>query len=292
MGDLHQVASATLRATETIRSDVVADKIERWLSPPDPSTNINHARSLRHEGTGTWLLAHSVFRSWLSRTIRHLWLDGRAGCGKTVLSTTILDHLHKVKSDKQILLSFYFDFGDLRKQTLDGLLRSLIFQLYQSSTGSAHHVDRLFRESREGTDQPSTTALSDTLLKMLTGLSSVSIILDALDESTTRAELLRWFENMTSTAELSHVQTLCTGRPEAEFRRVMPLAIGVEGCLALDDSAVDTDIQSYVAAQLAVRREFQEKRMPLELLAKIEKKVGRGAAGMYAARVNSWCPTG
>ncbi|EAQ90477.1 hypothetical protein CHGG_02412 [Chaetomium globosum CBS 148.51] len=50
----------------------------------------------------------------------------------------------------------------------------------------------------------------------------VSIVLDALDESRTRADLLLWIKDVVSRPELGHVQLICTGRPEAEFLRDIP----------------------------------------------------------------------
>ncbi|KAJ6097442.1 Pfs NACHT and ankyrin domain protein [Penicillium canescens] len=44
---------------------------------------------------------------------------------KTILSATVLNHLAKV--DDGLILSFFFDFNDTAKQTLDSILRSLAF---------------------------------------------------------------------------------------------------------------------------------------------------------------------
>ncbi|KAM0322092.1 hypothetical protein ACHAQA_009721 [Verticillium albo-atrum] len=123
MQRLQQITAETKHAVTTIKSDDHLIKLERWLSPPDYSTNAKLARERRHTGTGAWLLESSVFQQWKAGTRRHLWLYGLAGCGKTVLSTTILDHL---KTDAHITLVFFFDFNDTKKQTLDGLLRELL----------------------------------------------------------------------------------------------------------------------------------------------------------------------
>ncbi|KAF4452118.1 Pfs, NACHT and Ankyrin domain protein [Fusarium austroafricanum] len=49
--DMQQTTVATKAATDSIRSHLRTDKIKRWLCPPDPSINANHAMKLRHEGT-------------------------------------------------------------------------------------------------------------------------------------------------------------------------------------------------------------------------------------------------
>lgn len=275
---MQQTTDAMKAATDSIRSDLRTEKIERWLRPSNPSTNVNHARELRHKGTGAWFLENRVFQEWHSGSRRHLWLHGLAGCGKTVLSATVLDHLAKRKD--RLILRFFFDFGDTAKQTVDGMLRSLAFQLWRGSSSSAGFLDASFQAHHDGRDQPATKVLSDVLFKMLAVQTNVSIVLDALDESITRGDLLLWIKDVVSRPELHHVPLICTSRPEAEFLRHIPSLIGDENCLALDKQAVDADIRSYVAAQLSERRDFRDKPLSQDLLKLIRSKVGGGADGM------------
>lgn len=261
-----------------MRSDLHSDKIMRWLCPPNPSTNANQARTLHHEGTGAWLLESPFFQSWYLGSHRHLWLYGLAGCGKTVLSAIVLDYL--AKATDGLILSFFFDFNDIAKQTLEGLLRSLAFQLFQSGVDSAYYLDALLQANQNGNDQPTTKALWAVVLKMLIVQSKVYIILDALDESKTRNDAIEWIEDVVSRPELRHVQMFFTGRPESEYLRHIPPLIGNENCQPLDQSAVNSDIRSWVTAQLSQRRDFTEKSLSQDLLKEIRRKVGDGADGM------------
>jgi len=264
--------------TDSIKSDLRTHEVKGWLDPPDPSTNANHARALHHKGTGVWLLENPVFRSWCSGPRRHIWLHGLAGCGKTVLSTTVLDYL--AKGNDGPILNFFFDFSDTKKQTYECMLRSLAFQLYQSGGNSAIHLDTSFQGHQNGQDQPRTEALWTIFYTMLGFQKRVSIVLDALDESTTRNDILKWIEDIISRPELAHVQLLYTSRPESEFLRRIPILIGEEGCLPLDEQGVNSDICSWVSEQLSQRRDFTEKPLSQGLLEEIRRKVGEGAAGM------------
>jgi hypothetical protein len=269
---------ATKATTDSIRSDLHADKIKGWLCPPDPSKNANHARTLRHEGTGAWLLKSSVFQSWHSGSCRHLWLHGLAGYGKTVLSVTVLDHL--AKGNDGLILSFFFDFSDTTKQTLDGMLRSLAFQLHQGGVGSASHLDALSQAHQNSSDQPAIKELSDIVFNMLVVQKKVYIVLDALDESKNRDKLLLWIKGVLSRPELVHVRLLCTSRPESEFLRTIPPLIEEQNCLPLDKQAINSDIRSWATAQLSQRRDFTEKPLSQDILKEIRRKVGNGADGM------------
>ncbi|KAJ4243331.1 hypothetical protein NW762_014817 [Fusarium torreyae] len=277
--DVQQTTFATKAGTDSIRSDLRADKIKRWLCPPDPSTNANHARKLRHEGTGAWLLKTRLFREWYSGSRRHLWLNGLAGCGKTVLSATVLDDL--TNGNDRLILRFFFDFSDTTKQTLDGMFRSLAFQLYRGETGSASLLDASFQAHQDGRDQPATKTLEDLVCKMIAAQKESFIVLDALDESTTKGELVLWIKDVVSRPELRHVQLICTGRPEAEFMREIPSLLGSDNCLALNKESINADIRSYVAAQLSQGRDFRDKPLSQDLLTRIRKKVGDGADGMF-----------
>ncbi|KAF5510909.1 Ankyrin-3 [Colletotrichum siamense] len=274
-----QTAQCVKAKVETLMLSSHAQKIRQWLSAPDPKTNANHARELRHDGTGAWLLESTAFKNWYAGNDRHLWLRGIPGCGKTVLSTRVLDHL--AKDIDRIILSFFFDFSDTIKQTKHGLLRSLAFQLYHGGHDSEGHLDNSFREHKVGDEKPTTTTLEGVVGVMLAAQSKVAIVLDALDESTERGEIVSWLEAVFSNTKLEHVQIIYTSREEVEFTRRIPELIGDKCCLSLDGAAIDTDIRSYAMARLQSDHEFTRKRLSESLLGRIHNKVGNGANGMF-----------
>lgn len=183
-----------------------------------------------------------------------------------------------MKGNNHPILSFFFDFSNTAKQTVEGMLRSLVFQLYRGRPGSADFLDASFQAHQDGSDQPATKALLGVLFKTLAVQKKATILLDALDESTTRRELLDWIKDVVSKPELSHVQLICTGRPEAEFLCDIPSWIGDENTLALDKRSINADVRSYVAAQLSQRPNFQP--LSPDILDQIRRKVGDGADGM------------
>ncbi|KAH6693976.1 ankyrin repeat-containing domain protein [Plectosphaerella plurivora] len=265
-----------------------ADNIRAWLQPPDTSSNENQARKLRHGGTGMWLLGHPAFQSWCAGSRQYLGLLGVTGCGKTILSTTVLDHL-VLRGDRRVL-RFFFDFSDGQKRTLDGMLRSLAFQLYQNTTTGAELLDKLFNNHGDGRHQPPMKAVSDVVYEMLAADTMVCIVLDALDEAANRRELLDWIEDISSRPDLTHVRLLCTARPEPEFLAGSSLMIRKNSWILLRREAVNADIRAYVAGQLADRWDFQVKRLPQDLIEQIVAEVGGGADGSFrwaACQVNS-----
>jgi Cdc6-like AAA superfamily ATPase len=261
-----------------MKTAVVAPRLERWLRPPDTSTNFIHARKECHEGSGQWFLDSTAFKEWKHGSRRQLWLHGLAGCGKTVLSTTVVDHLRKMKDC--VTLEFYFDFSDIAKQKIDGVLRSLVFQLYKLGF-HPKDLDRLYESHLDGERQPDTATLTNCFYSMMKGLKTTTyIILDALDECIERKELLQWMKELFTMPDLSHIHLIATSRPEEEFLNRIPGWLGKERCLSLDKKAVDADIRSYVTATLKQNSDFVDKRLSQDLLEWISNKVGDGADGM------------
>ncbi|KAH7196238.1 hypothetical protein BKA60DRAFT_625831 [Fusarium oxysporum] len=279
LNDVQETSNVTKVIVETVRSNQHVAAIKDWLSPPDSSTNANHARQIRHEGTGEWFLNSAAFREWETGSRQHLWLYGLPGCGKTVLSTTILDHLMNV--DDHITLDFFFDFSDTMKQTVDGMLRSLVFQLYKLGIDSSKELNGLFQSHRDGRDQPATKTLLGCLRTMMRVPRKIILVLDGLDESTTRVELLKWMKDVISTPELGHVRLVATGRPEAEFQREIPHLIGQNNCLLLDKDAINTDIRSYVMARLEKSPEFAKWASFPSVLEHISNEIGDKPDGMF-----------
>ncbi|KAL8366135.1 hypothetical protein RB595_004758 [Gaeumannomyces hyphopodioides] len=275
LDSIQQVSQATNAKVDHLNFDAQITKMEKWLAPADVSTNANRAAELRHPGTGKWLLGLSMFQEWCSGPRRYLWLHGLAGCGKTVLSATVLDQLATV--DGRLILKFFFDFKDTAKQTFDSMLRALVFQAYQGQLASYQHPEGAPPES---SDKPTPKTLMERLCKMLAAQPEVFIVLDALDESTTRPRLVVWIEEMLNKSELQHVRLIFTSRPESDFDRIYSL-IGKENCLPLDKEGVNADICAYVTSTLKSDDRFVNKRLPADLIEKIRIGVGNGAEGMF-----------
>jgi hypothetical protein len=232
------------------------------------------AKSRRHDGTGAWLINSQVFKEWRCGSRRHLWLYGLAGSGKTVLSATILDDLWK--TGERMSLAYFFDFNDPMKQNLEGLLRSLAIQLWSLGGKATKQLDELFISCNQGQVQPGESVLSTCVKSMMDMTGSVVVVIDALDECTTRSSLLRWIKSLAS----SSIQFIVTSRPELDFISDLPRYFHKSNCILLDQKAIDADIQSYVVMTLKQDPRFTSKRLPRNLRDEICEKVGNGADGM------------
>ncbi|KAH7348516.1 hypothetical protein BKA65DRAFT_261707 [Rhexocercosporidium sp. MPI-PUGE-AT-0058] len=81
---------ASISSTLPPLIDAKLTEIRNWLAPPGPSLNYQGALKLRQAGTGLWLLNRGAYTAWITDPVSSLWLYGIPSCGKTVLSSTIL----------------------------------------------------------------------------------------------------------------------------------------------------------------------------------------------------------
>ncbi|KAK0701084.1 Pfs, NACHT and ankyrin domain protein, partial [Lasiosphaeria miniovina] len=278
--EIHSTTSRIYAGVDSLNSDGHLDKLKKWLSPPDPSTNLNTAKEKRHEGTGGWFIDSAAFVEWKLGSRRHLWLHGLAGCGKTVLTSTILDHLQGIQTDSYVCLDFFFDFRDQAKQHLDNLLRSLAFQLYSRCIDSQQELNSLFASHEDGKKQPTTESLSKAVHLMMQRPHRLQIILDALDECTARSELLNWMETL-SDSKLTNVYFIATSRREEELESRLGRWMDKENMIPLNSNLVNADIRSYTEARLRQSSEFMRWTSKPDVLKDIESVIGRKSNGMF-----------
>jgi hypothetical protein len=177
--DVCTLAGDTVRKVGELQTDSHLERIRGWLRPPDPSTNFNQARALHHENTGQWFLDGEAYSKWKRCTRSLLWLNGIPGCGKTVLSSSVVDDLQQSAGPIRCVVYFYFDFNDVAKQHVESAVRSLIAQLYYQRREAREEVNALYSSCGKGAHQLNVAELRQLLLRMLQQAGEVWMILDA-----------------------------------------------------------------------------------------------------------------
>jgi Cdc6-like AAA superfamily ATPase len=238
----------------------------------------------RQEGTGLWLLQSRPFTKWHSQQNSFLWLHGIPGCGKTILSSTIIEHLVDTHPD-QLLLYFYFDFTDAGKQTLDNVIWSLISQLYHKRKDTQKLLDSLFSSCDNGRRQPTCESLCKVFLQMIEEVKEVYIVLDALDECSTRKGpssegLLLWIQSL-SEQKQGNVRLLVTSRPEHDIELVFRnQAQSKEDIVPLRSDLIHGDIRSYVHTRVREGDGLKRWQSQPDVLNDIETQLMEKANGM------------
>lgn len=164
-----------------------------------------------------------------------------------MLSSTIIEEL---KLDYQItgtaVVYFFFSFSDESKQTLECMLRALISQLVGWDKSTKAHLLRLFKHSHNGREQPQILQLAEVFNQMVSQLQDVILVLDALDESKDRRDLLRWITSSPSRV----CRFVLTSRCERDIEEFLASWLSPNDTITLESDLVSDDIKSYVQHRL------------------------------------------
>ncbi|SMY29321.1 unnamed protein product [Zymoseptoria tritici ST99CH_1A5] len=253
-------------------------KITHWLSPPDPWTNHASARQRHEPHTGAWLLDHRSYLDWKAGTERHMWLYGKAGCGKTVLCSTIIEDMRRHCGNLSNVghAIFYFSFSDDQKQTFKDLILSLAVQLAWKEPGLS-----MLQQAYEkpGSTEPSTEELKKIVLSMIQSYDRVYLQLDALDEcpesNDVRQQVLDGLERLSQQG--SNLAIFATSRELRDVHEAMD-RLGAES-LVVPTRAVDIDIQRYVMT--TVSHDPRLGRLSPETKILIQDTIAQKADGMF-----------
>ncbi|KAF2264552.1 hypothetical protein CC78DRAFT_229938 [Lojkania enalia] len=261
--------------------DVKLVKIHKLLSAPDPSINYQKALKQRQDDTGLWFLESDQYAQWKTSAASFLWLHGIPGCGKTILSSAILQNVlqHCGGDPSKVVAYFFFDFNDVQKQNLELMVRSLICQLSQQCVKIPTSLDMLFSSCENG-QRPSLHTLLKVLQQMMQESPHVYIILDALDECSERPALMDILETM-SAWQLQNSHTLLTSRRERDIDSSLETFIRQQNVVCLQSELVDRDIQKYVRQRLSDEKQLSRWGKDPVLRQDIEAALMKGAQGMY-----------
>ncbi|KAF9063548.1 hypothetical protein BDP27DRAFT_1478189 [Rhodocollybia butyracea] len=223
--------------------------IRNWLKAPDSSTNFVAAYDKKTDGTGDWILSHSEYVKWCQGKHGILWIQGKAGSGKTILSATIIKSLQAELSPG--CYYYYFDNCDnsKTKTTARGLLQSLLLQMATRSEGVHPTLHALYMKCNQGVMEPTTEDLCSTLAAVVKDLSPVVLVLDAMDECIEENNVFK---------HLAHLKdSLCIAVTSRYFAGS---SYDVCGKIHLGDAqdAFQKDVAKYLQDQLKGRKLKQE----------------------------------
>ncbi|KAH9013201.1 hypothetical protein EDB85DRAFT_983713 [Lactarius pseudohatsudake] len=256
--DGKETTAALQRIVNTV-DDMSRNQLRRdlrnWISPPDPSINYNTACGAHHKGTAAWLTRGDAFKYWRAHGCL-LWVHGKPGSGKSILSSVIVRDIEEVcNAGFASMAYFYFDFKDTGKQDSRALLSSLLIQLSHQSDVYCDILHALYSSHRQGSVQPNDDALTQCLKTMLVALGQtpVYLILDAVDEClntsgmpSPREKVLILVQELVE-LKLSNLHLCLTSRPEIDIRNALePLA--AHRISLHDESGQNADIANYVSS--------------------------------------------
>ncbi|KAF8834470.1 hypothetical protein BDN67DRAFT_1016472 [Paxillus ammoniavirescens] len=235
----------------------LSKEIRDWLKVTNPSINHKSARDTHVKGTGSWLPKDERFRQWLHERGKAMWLSAGPGFGKTVLFSTSVEDVRRHISEQGSTCGFAYYYIDARSgaasRTFDNLLRSLLDQLCFNQANIPDAMKRLYGDDRGGHPQPTLEQLGTALGEVVKGFDEVYILIDALDECDSQAELLDWMRSLQSSTQALHL--FVTSRPERIIEGRMTNFSHVR--IPLTSDLLDDDIKTYVDAHVEASEDLR-----------------------------------
>ncbi|KAI0190822.1 hypothetical protein F4808DRAFT_476479 [Astrocystis sublimbata] len=173
---------------EKEQNDRQLQAICSWLRANDSDQVVIYdqvsSEASRHPGTCSWIISQAMIASWLGKQSNSpiLWLQGNPGCGKSVISTQIINFLGTQSS---IIISHFCDSSYASSTQYEEILRSLLFQVVRNSGSMAaliygQHVGR----------RAASIAILEQLLQLATAAvtddlgdnQAVYMIIDGIDD--------------------------------------------------------------------------------------------------------------
>ncbi|KAH9039461.1 hypothetical protein EDB83DRAFT_2295745, partial [Lactarius deliciosus] len=274
------ILQQTADTVDDVKRNQLRERLRRWQSAPDPSTNHNFASDRQHEGTAEWFIRNDKFVGW-KVTGSLLWIHGKPGSGKSVLCSAIINDITTQYNEGSASMAyFYFDFRDINKQARRSLLSSFLTQLSNRSDHFCDILSRLYRVHDNGAHQPNDSALFQCLKEMLTlpNQGSVYLIMDALDECSDtsdvpspREQVLELVKDLAD-LRIPSLHICITSRPEVDISDVLE-SIASQAVSLQDESGQKKDITDYVrsvvysgSGKFMRRWRFEDKEHVIETL--------------------------
>lgn len=194
------------------------DQLKSWLCPPNPSTNHARAVEKRHPHTCLWFFHNSEYTKWKFSKKFFLWVHGGSGCGKTVLSSTVIEQLKQqvAQDGNSTVVYFYFDFNDKGKQSLKSMMRSFVHQLHDCHPYAGNLLQKTLCSVRN--QCPTLAHLLDIFSSIQNKPKELYIIIDGLDEidHAQRLKVCSWVKDTRQLAT-NTLRILITSRDEQDI---------------------------------------------------------------------------
>jgi hypothetical protein len=169
-----------------------------------------------------------------------------------LLSSAIIENIKRMRESGSVLVAYYyFDFKDAAKRDVRGLLTSILLQLVDNSDHCWDVLSQLYKTRCDGSEQPSSAALTQCLKSILD--LPTYIIIDALDECpnntgtpSAREKVLDIVEDIVRSNH-SNLFVCITSRPEQDINTVLNPLTPLSHRVSLhEEGGQREDINSYV----------------------------------------------
>ncbi|KAI8947422.1 hypothetical protein F4801DRAFT_605499 [Xylaria longipes] len=277
------ILEGVIRLNDTL--DIVERRgiVDSCLPQNDEIPALHRNRKDQQEPeTCDWISREESFRGWLKPrhsfgdTTRFVWICGIPGSGKTVLAASIIERA--ANSCRSCGYAYYYCLYSRKQDETIPFLKFVLRLLCKQKQNMV--LPRL--EEANAREE----ALSvDDLLNCLEAVShayenGVHIIVDAVDESKPRENLIKVLRQIGTDERFWKVSLLFTSREENDIMEPMALLGNAVARISMSNKNVRDDIKRYIHAQL-ISTPFFRKYYGDSLIDEVESVLTRRAKGMF-----------
>ncbi|KAI0137523.1 hypothetical protein BJ170DRAFT_728809 [Xylariales sp. AK1849] len=278
---LQNVWDGTARTTVFLR-DLERRQRLLWLCPKDGEMRKMHAekRALQESDTCTWVTQHTVWADWLKGPStphdvrKFIWFHGIPGAGKTVLASYLVEDAAMHCGSKGCTY-YYCHYSRDQDETLP-LLKWIIRDL---SRQDEYYVPKQLEHNYEAEKDPSVDELLGCLEELSNRFKRVYVIVDAVDESRHRDELLSVLTKIGTDNRFWKVSLLLTSRHEVDIQEAIQDVSDHCTEISMSNPEVRADIRRFIEAEMAKIARWRK--LDATFLDEIRDTLSQGSRGMF-----------
>lgn len=173
-----------------------------------------------------------------------MWVSGLPGSGKTVLASYIIEELEKLcKSANGSICSYYYCHYSRDQDETVPFLSWVIGHVCRQMSWIPLELKRLHDHGCE----PTASDLEEVLEIVAQKLDVLYIVIDAVDESTPREELLSLIEILAVDGRFKKIRLLATSRQYFDIEQSFN---EISESISMSNPMVEADIRRFVHARL------------------------------------------
>ena len=275
---LHQ--TTTKMANSHFHAELMA-----WVCPyhSDPFVNYSAALNRRQPGTGAWLTTSEDFATWSQRDHGVFWLRGLPGCGKTVLTSTVVEYIQRSlvsKNNRVALAYFYIDYRDPSKQSIDACLATIVRQMVDQNPQGTKQLEDLHEQKQRSFSRNLTAGEYIGIIKLLADTQTkVYIVIDALDEAPDPVPFVDAFTQLSSRECGTPIVMLVSSRNSTNLENLL-MPVATEHVLVSTEE--NDDVHHFIAAEVNKRFTSGKLNVPnVELIDLTVSKLVARADGLF-----------
>lgn len=163
--------------------DAPRDDVLKWVDATSSQADFLAAQHARLSDTCEWILQREELKEWLDvgqsrKTPKVLWIHGRPGAGKTIISAKLADHLQNTSSSP--FAYFFCFYGNELKRSCLKIVRSWVSQLAKENGKALHVVSEFYREKES--ERATEFELWQTFRQLNATIDLCSFLVDGFDE--------------------------------------------------------------------------------------------------------------